>query len=269
MGDVLKVGFYILLFLPGFIFVQSRDYHLLRESKGQLEKTLEVVLWSAALWFVACTVPVFYWEGPRERTLARVQAVLQSDTPSATPLMTAVINRDGAWFLLRVCVASWALANLWGLLRKARRVDAVITFFTGRDWYPSVAYRFFRENMDRLVVIKTEGGSYMGILHGAPDTASDQHIILQKPAFMPEGPNQQPEPLELVETLLIRYEDFEQIQALKPELVTPAATSWRDVAALFLPVGMAQLSWRAGRRGWAWVSTVARRVDGVLRDAWK
>src|SRR6059058_3249949 len=56
--DAIKSGFYILLLLPGFIFVQTRDYHLLREAKGQFEKTLEIILWSAIIWVGTCTFPL-------------------------------------------------------------------------------------------------------------------------------------------------------------------------------------------------------------------
>jgi len=31
MDDPLKLGLYVLLLIPGFIFVQVREYHLLRE----------------------------------------------------------------------------------------------------------------------------------------------------------------------------------------------------------------------------------------------
>lgn len=33
MIDLIQLGFYILFFIPGFIFVQTKDYHLLRENK--------------------------------------------------------------------------------------------------------------------------------------------------------------------------------------------------------------------------------------------
>ena len=56
--DPLKIGLYVLLLLPGFIFVQVLEFHLLREEKPQFEKTLEIILASAFLWVVAVAVPV-------------------------------------------------------------------------------------------------------------------------------------------------------------------------------------------------------------------
>ena len=214
MGDVVKVGLYILLFLPGFIFVQTRDYHLVRSTKGQFEKTLDVILWSAILWIGACMSPIFCpYDAARRQTLELVGAGLRNSNAMAVSWATT-LNRPAAEFFVTVCIWAFFLANLWGLVRKQRRVDALIKFVTGRDWYPTVPFRFFSENIDKVIVVKTERGSYMGILSGAPDVSDDPYVILTHPAFLKNEPGSQPEPLTLVRQLLIKYEDYDEIQAL-------------------------------------------------------
>jgi Family of unknown function (DUF6338) len=72
MEDPFKLGLYVLLLLPGFIFVQVREYYLLREKRSQFEKTLDIILWSAALWIAACTLPLWWpWQARELQRSAR------------------------------------------------------------------------------------------------------------------------------------------------------------------------------------------------------
>jgi hypothetical protein len=75
--DALKIGVYVLLVLPGFILVQTREYHLLREKGSQFEKTLEIILWSAAIWIIACASPIWWPSNPRSFALYEARAALQ------------------------------------------------------------------------------------------------------------------------------------------------------------------------------------------------
>ena len=68
MIDLLDIGFYLLIFLPGFIFVQVIERHLLREKKPQFEKTIEIVLWSVLIWMVSLSIPI-WWPFYSEREL--------------------------------------------------------------------------------------------------------------------------------------------------------------------------------------------------------
>src|SRR6185312_15849359 len=126
MDDPLKFGIYVLLLLPGFIFVQTREYHLLREKRSQLEKSLEILLWSAILWVFACTVS-FWWPFRASRAVALCEVRVALRKPETLDLLE-VLTIDSAIFFGVVCMWSFLLANTWGLLRKRRFVDAVIYF---------------------------------------------------------------------------------------------------------------------------------------------
>jgi len=218
MDDPLKFGIYVLLLLPGFIFVQTREYHLLREKRSQLEKSLEILLWSAILWVFACTVS-FWWPFRASRAVALCEVRVALRKPETLDLLE-VLTIDSAIFFGVVCMWSFLLANTWGLLRKRRFVDAVIYFCTGRDWYPSVALKFFDQNIDRAVVVETTNDRYLGVLHSAPDSREDSYIILSEVSSLPKRGElvRSPERLEGVRWVLIRFDDILEIQALKPEL---------------------------------------------------
>lgn len=222
MGDPLQLGLYVLLLLPGFIFVQIREYHLLREKRSQFEKTLEIILWSAAIWILACGSPVWVPFGEwRTSTLAEASIAVQSPDVGTSPVWSALLTRKAAGFYVTVCLWSALAANGWGIARKSPLVDAVIRWLTGRDWYPSVALRFFSENVNRTIIVRTRANRYMGILFGAPDTKEDRYVILTSAFLLPEAGSPEPEiePLPLVSQLLIKWDDIDEIQALTPDIL--------------------------------------------------
>src|SRR5581483_205545 len=140
MEDPLKLGLYVLLLLPGFIFVQVREYHLLREKRSQFEKSLDIILWSAAIWMVACTVPVWWpWSASRTLALDEAKRALQN---ASSPSWFSIFTADAAMFFGTGAGWSFVVANAWGIVRKAKGIDAFVHFITGRDWYPSVALKF-------------------------------------------------------------------------------------------------------------------------------
>jgi hypothetical protein len=221
MEDPLKLGFYVLLLLPGFIFVQVREYHLLREKRSQFEKSLDIILWSAAIWMVACTVPVWWpWSASRTLALDDAKRALQN---ASSPSWLRVFTADAAMFFGTVAGWSFVVANAWGVVRKAKGTDAIVHFITGRDWYPSVALKFFAQNIESVVVVETTSDRYLGVLHSGPDSREDTYIILSEVASLPKRgePSRPPEALPMVNTVLIRFDDIIEIQALKPEAAEP------------------------------------------------
>jgi hypothetical protein len=136
MEDALKFGVYVLLVLPGFILVQTREYHLLREKRSHFEKTLEIVLWSAGIWIIACASPIWSPSNPRISALCEARASLQDSAGDVSVDWPRLLTTDAAMFFASVCLWSFVGANLWGILRKTPRVDARIRWITGRDWYP-------------------------------------------------------------------------------------------------------------------------------------
>jgi hypothetical protein len=136
--DPLEIGIYILLALPGFIFIQVHEHHLLRESKPQFEKTLEIILASALIWATALFLPVWWPWG-----IARGWVVQEMSSVMGGKSQLGAMGRDlrsirlFGEFFFGVCLWTLVAANLWGILRKVNRVGALIEYFTGRDWYPS------------------------------------------------------------------------------------------------------------------------------------
>lgn len=235
MDDALKFGAYVVLLLPGFIFVQTRDYHLLRENKGQFEKTLEIILWSAFLWVIACAVPI-EWPFLHSRVAALNSAA--TAVFGGAPGVTAAITRASGRFLLTVCVWSFVAANFWGYLRKTRFVEVLVRWVTDRDWYPSVAFRFFKESVDRAVIIQVDDTRYLGILFAAPDNKEDKYVLLKSVAILPKpGEAGRLEPLPLVESLLIKVDDISTILSYSGDVLRDRPVElprgWKQVAALW------------------------------------
>lgn len=227
MEDPLKLGLYVILLLPGFIFVQVREYHLLREKRSQFEKSLDILLWSAAIWMAACTVPFWWpWNASRSLALSEVKIALQN---AASPDWLKVFTTDSARFFATVAGWSFVVANAWGLLRKGKIADAIIHFVTGRDWYPSVALKFFEQNVETIVVVETTNDRYLAVLHTAPDSKEDPHIMLSEVVSLPNRgePSRLPEPLPMVSSVLVRFDDIVEIQALKPEAAEPLTRASR------------------------------------------
>jgi Family of unknown function (DUF6338) len=187
MEDALKFGVYVLLVLPGFILVQTREYHLLREKRSQFEKTLEIVLWSAAIWIIACASPIWLPSNPRVLALGEARASLQDSAGDVSVDWPKLLTTDAALFFASVCFWSFVGANLWGIFRKDPRVDARIRWITDRDWYPSVKQKFFFKNLNAAVIVETPAARYIGILFAAPDSKEDQHIILSEVSRLPRA----------------------------------------------------------------------------------
>ncbi len=248
--DVIKVGIYILLFLPGFIFVETCEFHLLRERKPQFEKSLEIILWSGLIWFV-CIVAPSWWPFPDARSDATAWAerllrdagtknpASDAGAGGATTQMTGIAASTASRFGVSVCAWAFVVANLWGIFRKISVVDAVIRYCTGRDWYPSVSYKFFSENINRGVVVSLEDRRYIGVLFSAPDRKEDNHIILTGIAEVPKpidgashgGSYLRAEPLPLVDSILIKIDEIKEIQSLNQAVLrkiedAPAKGKW-------------------------------------------
>jgi hypothetical protein len=221
MEDALKFGVYVLLVLPGFILVQTREYHLLREKRSQFEKTLEIVLWSAAIWAIACASPIWWPSNPRSLALCEARAALQDTAGSVSFDWPKLLTKEAALFFASVCLWSFVGANVWGILRKTPRVDAGIRWITDRDWYPSVKQKFFFKNLNAAVIVETPAARYIGILFAAPDSREDPHIILSEVSRLPRAgdASQEIEALPLVRWVLIKYDDIVEIQALTSEAV--------------------------------------------------
>lgn len=212
--DPFKIGIIVLFFIPGFIFVQVIERHLLREKKPQFEKTFEIILWSAFIWIISISVHNLilgldyqtavletilrsnnrvvntksneYSIGPSAQNNSKKDEKISSTEeqervtyPTATEITELATH--GMIFYFIVCFFSLAFSNVWGLLRKSRILNSIGRYLTGRDWYPSVKFKFFTENIDRAIELKVDGEQYLGVLLSAPDTKEDKHIIIRAP----------------------------------------------------------------------------------------
>ena len=225
MIEFWNIGFYLLFFLPGFIFVQVVERHLLRENKPQFEKTIEIFLWSAFLWMIAIGVPAWSpFSYARESFLNSVREYITS--MDAIPEVRTIIIRDlvdnlynGIIFFFTVCSWSFIVANIWGMLRKSRRIGAFFVYVLGRDWYPTTAFKFFQFNIKKPVEVKVGEKKYLGILHSAPDTKEDKYIILSKPYLITQvNEEYKVEPLSLAEGVLIKVDDIDLITAYSRQI---------------------------------------------------
>src|SRR5215469_5438459 len=106
MADPLKLGIYVLLLLPGFIFVQTRDYHLLREKRSQFETSLDILLWSAAIWMIACASPVWWPSHFRKLALGDASAALAGSAVGTEFDWRKLLTADTAVFFGSVSL--WA-----------------------------------------------------------------------------------------------------------------------------------------------------------------
>ena len=218
MLDPLKIGFYILMFLPGFIFVQVTEHHLLREKKPQFEKTLEILLISVVIWFIAFYSPVWVMgTASRQSILDGIMktVVQKGDLNSFIP--TIVKNpRAAGIFFLAACIWTFIIANVWGIVRKFPYVDICIKWATGRDWYPSVAFRFYKENLDCAIDVTTTNSRYLGVLYSAPDCKDDTHIIITDPGIIVDG---KVERLKTVRQIAIGIDEIKEIKSFKQNLL--------------------------------------------------
>ena len=223
MLDPLKLGIYILFFLPGFIFVQTIEYHLLREKKPQFEKTLEIILWSAAIWVVSIVFPIWWpWTQARKELISSVNTIIQSE-PKIETIFAKIIelNRYSIKYFFTVCFWTFIVSNILGWARKSKYIDAILKWITGRDWYPSVAFRFYKENLDKLIEIRTNKERYLGILFSAPDNKHDNYIIITNPCLLKEiNGKAQKVPLDYVDSIVFRLDEVNLVRAYKDVLIS-------------------------------------------------
>lgn len=214
MFDPIALGFYIVLLLPGFIFVQVYEHYLIREKTPQFEKAFEIILASAAIWTLAWAIPWFWPAGDSKREILAALASIK-DTASHLP---STFYLASAKVLLVVCVWTFVAANIWGALRKKEYVNLFFRYLTGRDWYSSVAIKFLQENLNNAVTFTLEGKTYLGIMVGAPDSNEDKYLMLKDVYILhpdKKDNEEQFEKLQSTETILIKLDEIRAIQVIK------------------------------------------------------
>ena len=256
--DPFKIGIIVLFFVPGFIFIQVTERHLLREKKPQFEKTFEIILWSAFLWVLSISVHNLVFglerqtlvmelilEPPKGVTQIQTEEVLSRGTTIAgksvqekrsvveqlayaehlTAARVSRISNGFAIFYFVVCLFALISGTLWGIFRKQRVIDSLGIFVSGRDWYPSVKFKFFAENINRAVEFKIAGDQYLGTLLSAPDTKEDDHLIIQAPKKLVEMKTDSGKAVRkyvdmpLVRDMLINIGDVSEFKSYSDEIL--------------------------------------------------
>jgi len=185
--DPIKLGVFILAFVPGFIYIQVVDHYLLKSEKTQFEKTFQIILASTLIWLGALAFPYLFPAIGARNQILDIAKKLLIEQRDWNQFFTKLLQNTESLIVLffTVCLWSFIISNLWGMFRRIRPIDRVIRGITRRDWYSTVALRFFDENIDNDVLVTTvEGKRYVGILNGAPDDKNDNAIILVDPHFV-------------------------------------------------------------------------------------
>jgi len=212
--EPLQIGLFILMFVPGYIFIQIIDHYLLKGEKSQFEKTIQVLFTSTVIWLFVFVWP---WFIPVQKQKEAVIGIIKQgmiNNKQREYFVSEIINSSEKVTILFifVCIYAFLGANLWGYLRRTKKIDNFIRAITKRDWYKTVSLRFFDENIDSTILITTKDKRrYIGILNGAPDDKTDNHIIIVDPYYVEEKKFVK---LAAVSTI-INIDDIELIEVIK------------------------------------------------------
>jgi hypothetical protein len=177
---------FILVFVPGYIFIHILDYHLVKGEKSQFEKTVQGLLVSTIIWPIMMFFPYipFVMEH-RKIVIDYLKDAFITKQLNGNYETESIVNSFIFLYLI-VCGYVFVLGNIWGWIRRHKTIDDWFRFFTGRDRYKTVSLRFYTEYFGSTVAVSTfDGKKYAGVLTGAPDDNNDA-IIINKP-FVLEG----------------------------------------------------------------------------------
>ena len=206
-----EFGWYVLLIIPGFIFLQIKDHHLRREKIPQFEKTLEIVLWSAIIWIIAFSIHSVPCIGKIEST-NKIIEILRSEKNLRVELFNNLTL--ASIFFMTVCFWTFIFANIYGMARKNRFIAAIFKFIFDTNWYPRISFQFFKENMNKPIEVKGKDFWYMGVLYQAPETLEDDHFIISDVYKMYKVRNKiKLDKLSGVDNILIKFDEILDIKS--------------------------------------------------------
>ena len=185
--DVIKALSFLLVFVPGYIFIHTLDYHLLKGEKSQFEKTVQAILSSAMIWTLFIIFPFQPLNDKKESIVNLVLLLLKSPENKFTlPLLLDRLE-DGLVLFVLLCVYSFVLATAYAIFRKFRLTGHIIQLITRRDYFKEVALRFYSEGLNHPVIVTMKNKNrYLGTMIGTPDQVNDHKIILYEP-FVQSG----------------------------------------------------------------------------------
>jgi len=216
--DPIQIGIFILAFVPGYIFIQTLDHHLLKGEKTQFEKTVQILLASTVIWLLALVCPFLV---PVQNEKAILLDIIKKSITEAqvnTDLKAALMDNAGkaATLFITVCIYSFVFANLWGILRRTFLLDRIVRCLTKRDWYKTVSLRFFSENMNAVIAVtKKDKKRYIGVLNGGPDDKNDNCIIIADPLSVGKKNGGYAFTRLAAKSLLLNVNEIEVIEVIK------------------------------------------------------
>jgi len=215
--DPLQIGIFILAFVPGYIFIQTLDHHLLKGEKSQFEKTVQILLASTVIWLLAFSLPLFPVQAEKNFILSVIRRSIICNGQNSNFTAEFANNADKAVILFAcVCLYSFFLANVWGVLRRIRRIDGFIRRLTKRDWYKTVSLRFFSENINATILLtKKDKLRYAGVLNGAPDDKNDNCIILVNPSIVEKNNGSFEFKKLAARSILVNLNEIELIEVIR------------------------------------------------------
>lgn len=207
--DGIKALTFVLVFVPGYIFIHTLDYHLLKGEKSQFEKTIQAVISSVILWTLFILFPFQPLNDQKQYIINTFFSIIEDPNNKKTiSILFQKINYSLILFGL-LCVYSFIFAFLYGILRKTRIISKFIQLLTRRDYFKEVAFRFFSEGLDKTVIINMKNHNrYLGILIGTPDQKDDHKIIIHDSYIQEENKWSK----LIADRLLIDLNDIELIE---------------------------------------------------------
>ncbi|MDY3723708.1 MAG: DUF6338 family protein [Treponema sp.] len=210
----LNTIFIIAFFIPGYIFIHTKDYFLLKCEKSQFEKTIQGLIASLVIWGVFLLIKHQPFNEQKEAIINVFILFKFKNNEIAKEYL--IQNRQIIIkLLLLVCLYSFFLAIIYSLVRKNILISNLIHLLTRRDYFERVKIRFFFEGINGTIIVSMKNGKrYLGILEGAIDQEKDNHIILSDPYIIEEK-----EIVKLFASkLLINMDDVDLIELNKGEL---------------------------------------------------
>jgi hypothetical protein len=169
---------FILVLVPGYIFIHILDYYLVKGEKSQFEKTVQGIIASTIIWILFLFLP--FMNEQKSVIIDYLRKIVIGNNLVNEDTMSEVINAVLITYSI-VFLVSLIIGNIWGLVRRHQKIDDIFRFFTGRDRYRTVSLRFFTEYYGATVVVTcSDSKKYTGVLCGAPDDSEDA-IIINKP----------------------------------------------------------------------------------------
>ena len=178
----------IILYVPGYIFIQTVDYFLLKREKSQFEKTIQGLLASAVI-FVLFILVDYQPLNSEKRAIINL-FLLKIKQPENIYIIPCIIEKTKYFciFFLLLCSYSFIFACLYSIIRKTMVVSKIIQKFTSRDYFQNVELRFYSEAINKVVIITMNNETkYLGSLIGTPDQENDKKIIVYDPYIIEKG----------------------------------------------------------------------------------